>query len=467
VKWSQPAPNEADGIYFRLFGFPVRVRWGFFVAVVALAWLGGVPTLREVAAWVVVAFGSVLWHELGHAFGASVFGASSQIELGAMGGLTRSAALRDSRWWKEVAVSLAGPGAGFVLGGLIWWMSPGALGDGGGAAHTILRMAWWANVGWGLLNLVPILPYDGGLALQAGLVALSPKRGELWANVVSVVVGTAACGVALTMRMLWVAYLAGVGAVQSYREAVRIRLDERTTAGWEALRAGRASEAAEQADVVRRRALDDLTRGGGVELSTWIALHAGDPAAARQAVASLPEGYRPSRISLAIIEALEGKDPAGLLSEVDERLLTVALPPLVASWIGNDAERRAGLLVTEAAAAVIKPPVLNHIAARLFYGSERRAAMLVSTRAFGAHHVPIDAYNVACCLSRLGQPEEGLVWLERAVEAGYTNAAFLAADEDLAAVKALPGFAALAAKLAAAGEVPQGSPPETPGPTSG
>lgn len=68
-----------------------------------------------------------------------------------------------------------------------------------------------------------------------------------------------------------------------------------------------------------------------------------------------------------------------------------------------------------------------------------------------ARRLPEDAtvrYNLACSLCLSGDLENALVELRRAFERGYRDAAHLAADEDLAGLRADPRFAALLAELA-------------------
>ncbi|WP_426749810.1 DUF6624 domain-containing protein [Myxococcus sp. Y35] len=60
------------------------------------------------------------------------------------------------------------------------------------------------------------------------------------------------------------------------------------------------------------------------------------------------------------------------------------------------------------------------------------------------------AYNAACAASLLGEREEALVWLERAVEEGYDNAKHLQKDPDLGNIRSLPGYAALEQRVIAA-----------------
>ncbi|ATB46215.1 DUF6624 domain-containing protein [Corallococcus macrosporus] len=60
------------------------------------------------------------------------------------------------------------------------------------------------------------------------------------------------------------------------------------------------------------------------------------------------------------------------------------------------------------------------------------------------------AYNAACAASLLGEREEALVWLERAVEEGFNDAKHLQKDSDLDNVRSLPGYAALEQRVVAA-----------------
>ena len=70
--------------------------------------------------WLACLFVSILVHEYGHAFFAELFGCYPEIFLYHFGGL---AVFRpNSRFTtpRSILVSLAGPAAGFVLGGLVY-----------------------------------------------------------------------------------------------------------------------------------------------------------------------------------------------------------------------------------------------------------------------------------------------------------------------------------------------------------
>jgi stage IV sporulation protein FB len=147
-------------LHFRLNRVPVSVEPWFWLTTVLLA--GGIqgPFL---AVWVLVVFVSVLAHEMGHALASRRFGATPRIRLYSLGGL----AYRDRPLprWRSVAVSLAGPGAGFLLGGIIWAVHR-ALPPLTPGLEFLFSALEQANLGWGLVNLAPVLPLDGGHVME-------------------------------------------------------------------------------------------------------------------------------------------------------------------------------------------------------------------------------------------------------------------------------------------------------------
>ncbi|MEM1305575.1 MAG: M50 family metallopeptidase, partial [Planctomycetota bacterium] len=113
-----PTPTSYD-VNFRVLGFPVRVHPLFWVVALLLSQgaTGGLPVL--VLIWVVVMFVSILVHELGHAVLQQWFGGRPRIVLYGMGGLAISQGPPVSAW-RQVAIALAGPLAGFLLAGVVW-----------------------------------------------------------------------------------------------------------------------------------------------------------------------------------------------------------------------------------------------------------------------------------------------------------------------------------------------------------
>jgi stage IV sporulation protein FB len=217
--------TRAMDLSFRIAKIPVRIIPSFFLTAVLLGGLGG--DLGRVAAWVVIVFVSVLAHELGHALTGLLFGLQPSIQLHAMGGTTSWAVARSQSVGRRILISLAGPGAGFLLAAIIIGIgrTPGGRvfdSDLGSYAYGSLL---WVNVGWGVLNLLPILPLDGGNVLFQVLNATTRGRGERPARLVSLVVATLGVLLAFKMRMFFTGLLAVSFIALNWR-AVRA-LDDR------------------------------------------------------------------------------------------------------------------------------------------------------------------------------------------------------------------------------------------------
>ncbi|MEO8704527.1 MAG: M50 family metallopeptidase [Kofleriaceae bacterium] len=159
----------------RVLGFPVEVNLSFLLllAFVLLAY-GGLAGVVVV----LVAFGSVLLHELGHAVVARKLGVHvTGIELSFFGGAAKMAQM-PRRASDEIAIAAAGPAVSLVLGGL-------GLGLGILTRSPLVAMFGSINFVIAAFNLIPALPMDGGRILRA---ALAYKLDYVRATDISVVV---------------------------------------------------------------------------------------------------------------------------------------------------------------------------------------------------------------------------------------------------------------------------------------
>ena len=161
-------------------GFPIDVRPSFLLLLAVVYFgFGGVFGLVVT----LVAFASIVLHELGHAVVARELGVRvATIELGFFGGAAQMEAMpRQPR--HELAIAAAGPAVSLILGGI--GVGLGAL-TGVGA----LALIGWINLVLAGFNLIPALPMDGGRILRALLV---PRLGHVRATDAAVVVaqGTA------------------------------------------------------------------------------------------------------------------------------------------------------------------------------------------------------------------------------------------------------------------------------------
>ena len=189
-------PTRYD-LRFPLFGIPVHVTPWFWAVTVFMGWdLVNHQLYDLLAIWIACVFVSILIHEFGHAICAQSFGCPPEIFLYEFGGVAVFRPNYRFTTTRSVVVSLAGPAAGFLLYGLIyvaaqavassaWYanMDP----DGQHRVGFFFRQMEWVNLYWGLVNLVPVVPLDGGRVSEAILSRLRPRDGRDLALKLSVV----------------------------------------------------------------------------------------------------------------------------------------------------------------------------------------------------------------------------------------------------------------------------------------
>src|SRR5450432_339403 len=132
----------------------VRVALAFFL-LAATPGIAGGP--RRMALCAAIVFCAALAHELGHAVCAWRCGSRARIVLHALGAHTIIEP-RLSRG-RELVSTLAGPLVSIALGLLLFRLHRAF------PADSWLTIASFVNLGWGAINLLPVLPFDGGRAL--------------------------------------------------------------------------------------------------------------------------------------------------------------------------------------------------------------------------------------------------------------------------------------------------------------
>jgi len=200
---------------FKLFDFPVIVEPVFFLLVLFLgARREGVDL---VLIWVGVVFVSILVHELGHAFAGRRLGLSPTIRLHGMGGQTEWAVSRRLSHLQGVGISLAGPLAGFLLAGLVYQAQPLFAQAPDWRFQVVYYDLLWVNVVWGLLNLLPVLPLDGGHVMQSAVHAFLKRSDNYWPYLISTAFSGVGAALALLQGFFWTAALAGWLSYSSFQ----------------------------------------------------------------------------------------------------------------------------------------------------------------------------------------------------------------------------------------------------------
>lgn len=243
----QPPPPTRYDIRFSVAGVPVSVHPLFWL--IALL-LGSSADLVLIPIWIIVIFVSILVHELGHALAFRRYGQRSRIVLHFAGGLT----IPEPVYWgsgyanvglspnQQIFISLAGPVAGFLLAALIIFIVTVMGGSvistrlfgflplplnallpfGGRILSVMISMLLWVNVFWGLINLVPVYPLDGGSVTRNVFVQVDPIDGvrkSLWISVIAG--GLVALAGFIFLRSIFMALLFGLLAFQSYQALQR------------------------------------------------------------------------------------------------------------------------------------------------------------------------------------------------------------------------------------------------------
>jgi Zn-dependent protease len=290
-------------------GIPVRIEPTFLVVLVLL----GLPQpWPHVVSWVVIASLSVLLHELGHAVAFRAYGLSPSITLHGLGGLTSGSG--ELTAGRRIVVSLAGPLSALVLVGL-----PALLllhgGGFGGDAEVVLRQVVWINVGWSLLNLVPVLPLDGGQVFLDLCDLATRGRGRRAAEVVSVVVAGGLALWALAEGLLFGAVLAlGLAALNlgQLRKVRQDELSDRLAAAHRALLDHRPEDADAIVDDVLRQRPQGAVREWAAELRGWARLMAGDRTGVEGSMAEVVATATPSTSLRAAVALAEGRTDEGV-----------------------------------------------------------------------------------------------------------------------------------------------------------
>ncbi len=203
----EPPPTQAD-LHFRLLGFPVRVHPLFWLVSFLLGMNADEPV--QILMWVGVVFVSILIHELGHAVLQRYYGGHPRITLYSFGGLA-SCSDCDRSPKAQLAILFAGPMAGFLFAAIILAASNLAghraglaiassaddvmstyraipvnlLGRfyaffqpfGSSFLSLVVYQLIFVNIAWGLINLLPVYPLDGGQISRELFTLGNPRTG--------------------------------------------------------------------------------------------------------------------------------------------------------------------------------------------------------------------------------------------------------------------------------------------------
>jgi len=448
---------------FRLGPIPVEVHPSHFLLAAILgiqalgdrnpdAWpgraLGSSDTAVSVATsaavlliWVAIVFLSVLIHELGHALVGLAFRYRPSIQVAWLGGLTSSHAPGPIPWHRDVALTLAGPLLGAALG-LGCLAALQRLGSSAEVAHYTLRCAAVANLFWAAMNLLPVLPLDGGRVATAVLRRAFGRPGVAAAQVLALVVCVG------MIKVFWgspfITLLFAIFGLQAVRTLAALWRGEEASARPDELvqaqalfEAGELDRARELAGAVVAGDPPPTVRSLAHHLLGWIALKQG---AGRRALDhfSQVQGALVEPQALAAAFSLVGDDGRALplwqqayAFRRDQTILHEWAGALIRSGRVDEAGRIPGVDLAKAYACASRVAFLR--------GDFARAAEL-GLSGLDRHPSADAAYDAACALARAGELDRAVLLLERARDLGFSDAEYARTDSDLAALHGHPGF---------------------------
>ncbi|MCA8990491.1 MAG: hypothetical protein KDA69_11065 [Planctomycetaceae bacterium] len=218
-------PGQSDSyLSFSVFGIPVRIHWFFWVVGVLLGADNFSMGIEFLLGWMLVFFVSILGHELGHALAAVYFGYRPQILLYGMGGLAQYTPTGQYNRGQSITIVLAGPFAGYFLAvvGLVASPFVASLGASlpgriGSVLNSMVVSLIIVNLFWSTLNLMPVLPLDGGQICRDILTYVDKRRGMTWTRWIGVFVGGIIAATFLMLGAFFGALLFFMIALQNYQ----------------------------------------------------------------------------------------------------------------------------------------------------------------------------------------------------------------------------------------------------------
>ncbi len=467
---------------FRLGSIPVEVHASHFLVSGMIAWssiayaqdgwpfrqVAGAPALGHASAmgvfilsWMSIVFVSVLVHELGHALASRLFSYRPSIALAWMGGHTLPHDAPVSMSWKRsLLITAAGPFFGLMLGVacgvgflLLQGRSP--------ALDFFLGTSALANVFWAVLNMLPVLPLDGGhITNTLASRVLGPRRGFVASQGLALLVCLGAVVWGLQRGSLLLTVLFAMWGMQAFRvvaEAMRGggekggaltgALAEKLREAKVALDAGRLDDARRLGATVLEGGEEGLTpqlASHAHHLLGWVALKQGQGRPALDHFSQV-QGLPVEPHAVAAAFSLVGDD--GRAVDWWRQAWQVSSDRTVM-------HEYAGTLIrlgrTDEALKLpsVDPAAAFSCAERVLFirGAYSEAASMSEAALRYTPNATL-AYDAACAYARARNVTDALRMLRRASELGYRDGAYAASDEDLAPLHGHPEFEAWLTEL--------------------
>jgi Zn-dependent protease len=423
------------GIRFRVAGIPVHVEPAFIFLAMIIGFLGP-RTGINIALLILAVFVSVLVHELGHAFTFRAFGRAPKVVLNGLGGVTSASGPQLPRG-KDILVTTAGSASQILLLGV-----PAVVLQDPNQSPTVndaLTDLAFVSLAWGFLNLVPVLPLDGGRVLSR-VLEIFTKNSQRVAHAISAVVAAAGAIWGFTQQEPFLGFM-GVMLVglnmRGMNEQKDAPLIERLVEGHRTINAGDPNAALRAAEAAKASRSAPI-KNAAYELAAWAHLARGDRSGVENALAQRASGAERSGYLAGHVALDKGDRDAALVILTRAYLNERPFPPnrLLPTRLARegmiDGLTEQLLSTGQVAGAAGVASLANDLHdAGLYEESLRMRSRLYDLGLDPAG----DAYNVACGYARLGDRASALSWLARALDHGFDDAAVIDRDADLDSIR--------------------------------
>lgn len=386
--------------HFTIAGIPIRIEWSFWLIAVFLGY--GARTGWLLAAWVVIVLVSILVHELGHAVALRVYHQRPRVVLHAFGGLTYGSSPYRSRT-QSIIVSAAGPLAAFVVLGIpayVYLQTFSRLDQFFDYdRYVIVHDVAYVNIYWSIVNLLPVLPLDGGNIA-------SSLFGRRAARLVSMVVAAAAATYFFQEQNQLAGFFLMMFAIMNF-------------ASYQQEKAGQPSSVPTPQARIASLQVPRPAAGGDLFLKGSRALAEGRTAEGLDALASAYAARPSGPSSLFPAQQLAR---SGQVTALASRLL---------------GPKGAG------------PDAAASLQSHLHYADCFRESAEVGALVYadGRSNRAQTAFEIGCALARTGDNGAAMSWIGRSIDDGFRVGALLDGEPDLAPLRIRPEWPATRARV--------------------
>ncbi len=285
---------------------PVRIFPAFWIFALVIAFLLSQGNIIQMLVWVGVILISVLFHEYGHALTALFFGRHPRIELVAMGGLT----YHDGEklpFWKQFLITLNGPLFGFMIVVIAYFLR-GIPGLAKGYPGVVMTQIYYVNIIWTVVNLLPILPLDGGQLLRLGMEKIFHFKGLRYTLLMSAILSVLfSLGLFMTQNLLAGAlfFFFAFENFSNYRKSLYASSSDQSDelkngflAAEMGLRQGNKEEALERFEAIRKKAKEGIIYVAATEYVALLRYDLGEVKQAYHLLVELGDKLKPETLAM-------------------------------------------------------------------------------------------------------------------------------------------------------------------------